>query len=193
MSAAPPETLLFIMTRLLDDAVADLAEVRDFLGAIQVPEGDAGPVGMQRESVAALDHLTRLVGDIEHLRPALSGQAALRPRVTQTTAEARDALVAFGTWLADTERPAPTEALRAASRTIGARRKLDRAETLASTATGAVTPEDALAELEALRQLDRMVHHAAKAAGYLAVRTNGATIHPEPGPTAAGDAADEPT
>ena len=77
-----------------DDAVADLAEVRDFLGAIQVPEGDAGTVLMQRDSVAALDHLTRLVGDIEHLRPVLAGEAALRPRVTQTTAEARDALLA---------------------------------------------------------------------------------------------------
>jgi phosphate:Na+ symporter len=189
------------VSELLDDAVADLAEVRDFLGAIQVPEGDAGTVRMQRDSVAALDHLTRLVGDIEHLRPALEGQVALRPRVTQTTAEARDALQAFGAWLADTARPVPTEPLRAASRAIGARRKLDRAETLASTATGTVTPEDALAELEALRQLDRMVHHAAKAAGYLGARTNGTAGHVAgeagaddgPGATAAEDATDEPT
>lgn len=160
----------------IDNASASLDATREFLGEIAVPEGDRATVELQRGSVGALDHLTRMVGDVRNLRRT-AHPAGAAPEVDAYLGEAAVALEAFRAWLADPSGPAPVAPLKAASAALGARRKAERSAALNRTATGALDPERAIRALDAMRYADRMAHHAAKAAGYLG--SHGADATPE--------------
>ena len=176
----------------ITSATASLDATRRFIGEIQVPEGDADTVELQRGTVGALDHLTRLVGDVRNLLPAARNMTAL-PQVVRTyLSDAQTAIEVFDRWLRNQDSPPPLAELKRISASLGARRKQERSETLNRTAAGGTTPDTAIAELDALRYADRMVHHAAKAASYLAVRVNGAA-RVAPVDNASRDIADEPS
>lgn len=180
----------------VENASASLESTRTFMGEIQVPEGDRATVDMQRGTIGALDHLARLVGDVRNLRRAAQGGAFRSPAVRSYLEEAATAVETLRDWLRGMDAPCPLHELRAVSSSLGARRKAERTDTLNRTATGATAPDRAIADLDALRYADRMAHHAAKAAGYLAARTNGngtAGGHGGGAPTAPVPDADEPT
>lgn len=174
------------------NASASLDATRRFIGEIQVPEGDEATVEMQRGTVGALDHLTRMVGDVRNLLPAARGMAQLRPAVSEYLADAKAAIEIFESWLRNPDSPPPLHELKRISAALGVRRKQERSETLSRTAAGGTTPDTAIAELDALRYADRMVHHAAKAASYLTVRTNG-TARTAPADNVSADIAEEPS
>ncbi len=179
----------------IENASASLESTRTFMGEIQVPEGDRATVEMQRGTIGALDHLARLVGDVRNLRRAAEGGAFRSPAVRAYLDDAASAVRTLRDWLRTMDPPCPLHELRAASASLGARRKAERSETLNRTAAGATAPDRAIADLDALRYADRMAHHAAKAAAYLAARTNGATPHASGGaePTGPVPDTDEPT
>ena len=154
----------------------------------QVPEGDNDTVEVQRGSVGALDHLTRMVGDIWNMLGLTHDEAAARPEIRASLEDAAAALAVFEQWLRDPSARPPTAQLRRITADLGARRKRERTETLNRTAAGAAPPDTAIAELDALRFADRMVHHAAKATSYLAPLDRAAS--PD---TASGDVAEEPS
>ena len=176
------------LTDRLVNVTASLDSTRTFIGEIQVPEGDEDTVEVQRGSVGALDHLTRMVGDIWNMLRLTHSEAAARPEVRAYLADAAAAIEIFEQWLRDPSAPPPTAHLKRITADLGARRKQERTETLNRTAAGAAPPDTAIAELDALRFADRMVHHAAKATSYL-TRADHAT----PADTASGDVADEPS
>jgi phosphate:Na+ symporter len=173
-------------------ATASLDATRRFIGEIQVPDGDSDTVELQRGTVGALDHLTRLLGDVRNLLPASRNIDAFPPVVRTYLSDAQTAIEVFDNWLRNQDAPPPLAELKRISASLGARRKQERSETLNRTAAGETTPDTAIAELDALRYADRMVHHAAKAASYLAVRVNGAA-HVAPADNASSDIADEPS
>jgi phosphate:Na+ symporter len=172
----------------LANVTASLEATRTFIGQIQVPEGDRETVDIQRGSVGTLDHLTRMVGDIQNMLRLAHQEATARPEVRAYLADAAAAIEVFEQWLRDPSAPPPTAHLTRVTADLGARRKQERTETLNRTASGAAPPDAAIAELDALRFADRMVHHAAKATSYL-TRADHAT----PADTASGDVADEPS
>ena len=172
----------------LTNVTASLDATRAFIGRIQVPEGDNDTVEVQRGSVGALDHLTRMVGDIWNMLGLTHDEAAARPEVRAYLEDAAAALAVFEQWLRDPSARPPTEQLKRITADLGARRKRERTETLNRTAAGAAPPDTAIAELDALRSADRMVHHAAKATSYLAPLDRAAS--PD---TASGDVAEEPS
>lgn len=157
----------------IENASASLEATRAFIGEIQVPEGDRATVEMQRGTIGALDHLARLVGDVRNLRRAAHGGAFRSPAVRAYLDDASAAVTTLRDWLRAMDAPCPLQALRATSASLGARRKAERTDTLNRTAAGSTAPDRAIADLDALRYADRMAHHAAKAAGYLAARPNG--------------------
>jgi phosphate:Na+ symporter len=173
-------------------ATASLDATRRFIGEIQVPDGDSDTVELQRGTVGALDHLTRLLGDVRNLLPASRNIDVFPPVVRTYLSDAQTAIEVFDNWLRNQDAPPPLAELKRISASLGARRKQERSETLNRTAAGETTPDTAIAELDALRYADRMVHHAAKAASYLAVRVNGAA-HVAPADNASSDIADEPS
>jgi len=173
-------------------ASASLDSTRRFIGEIQVPEGDDATVEMQRGTVGALDHLTRMVGDVRNLLPAARDMTLLPPTVREYISDAKSAIELFDTWLRNPDSTPPLAELKRISSSLGARRKQERSETLNRTAAGGTTPDTAIAELDALRYADRMVHHAAKAASYLTVRVNGAA-RATPADSASSDIAEEPS
>jgi hypothetical protein len=172
----------------LANVSASLEATRTFIGQIQVPEGDRETVEVQRGSVGALDHVTRMVGDVQNMLRLAHQEATARPEVRAYLADAAAAIEVFEQWLRDPSAPPPTAHLRRVTADLGARRKQERTETLNRTASGAAPPDAAIAELDALRFADRMVHHAAKATSYL-TRVDRAS----PADTASGDVADEPS
>ena len=171
----------------IENANASLESARRFIGEIQVPEGDGATVELQRGSVGALDHLTRMVGDVRNLRRAYRAEAVERAEVRTYLEDAAAAIECFDRWLRDPTTPPPTAELKRASADLGARRKHERTETLNRTASGGSAPDVAIAELDALRYADRMVHHAAKASSYLTPRAAASATE-----TASADVADEP-
>jgi phosphate:Na+ symporter len=174
----------------IEDAGASLEATRAFLGEIHVPEGEEGTVEMQRGTVGALDHLTRMAGDVRNLLRASRGQTLARTEVRRYLDDAAGAVATLEAWLHDPAAPPPTAELRRISADLGARRKRERSETLNRTATGGTAPDIAIAELDALRAADRIVHHAAKAAAYLAPRNGSPTMA---GGAAGADVAEEPS
>ncbi len=177
----------------LDDSLASLGAARDFIGEIQVPEGDQTTLELQLATVGALDHFSRMVGDMQHLLPVVRGEWAMGPELRGCFSDATAALEVLAAWLTDSAQPSPAAQLAAQAKALSARRSAERGATLARTAAGATAPETAMAQLEALRQVDRLVHHAAKAAEYLSVRSNGSAGPQAKQHTPAQDIRDEPT
>src|SRR5690606_11266952 len=116
----------------------------------------------------ALDHISQLLDTCrEPLPPATVRQEPLlRDIAARTAAE----LAAAERWPKadgkEREAPgtAPVESLRAASSAIAVRRKAERARTLDRTAEGAPDRDRALAQIDALRWLDRIGYHVWRAA-----------------------------
>lgn len=113
----------------------------------------------------ALDHLGRLRSRLGKVpdRRAVWGAAALRPAVErcgQVLALARAALLGDG--LADGAAKIERHALA-----LTELRRQRRAEILSRTALGAIGAEEATQALDAVRWLERVAHHAWRAAHYL--------------------------
>ncbi|MBL9141857.1 MAG: hypothetical protein JNK53_08325, partial [Phycisphaerae bacterium] len=150
----------------LDRCMARIEALRLAMADIAVPEGDRKTLAVQMRSFAALEHLARMVGDMRLARTApLNSQewGALH----EYRERALQAMNLTAEWLKHPNEPAPLEALRTISHALTEQRHRERRTAVERAAEAQVSPEVAMAELEVLRQIDRMARHAEKVADYL--------------------------
>lgn len=149
----------------LEPVEAALRETTRFLGTVESTEGAAE---YERELAVfhAIDHLDRLTSRLTRRPPHPATDrvlAALHRRVHEELGAVRE-------WLAEPEGEPVAERLEALSRETAARRREQRQRHLRATAAGQMEPDEALAELEAMRWLDACLYHLWRAISHLDVR-----------------------
>lgn len=154
------ETLERNGDQVIDQLGAALGEARDFLGAIPPVHHQEPGMDLRLDSVHALDHLSRLLPSARQdhgpvIRPLLAGHAELAARM----------LAAGQVFL---ENPRDTKAadnrdagfdFAAASRELAEWRKSARAKLLEATASGELSAEESLRDLDAIRWIDQIGYH----------------------------------
>jgi len=165
-------------------AATALGEVRRFLSELkELPETEAERARMTN-TLHALDHVWRLVehlGEGDFPRPAGGAADDRRPaalclrgmRAAQaiggsiTSESALSAQAGPIGWTASSEVAAALDDMERVAAELEAVQRAHRAAMLASVAPGKLTVSDALARIEAARRLDRLAHHAWRAAAHL--------------------------
>jgi len=172
------------MVEQAETAAAELGKVRDFLSALgERPETEAEQFRLT-STLHALDHATRLVNVLAGggLPPLSSAPASVRRasalcdnamKAVQTVCGSITAESAFSEqaasigWSVAPKVGAALAEAQGASNELEAFQREHRAATLRSVAPGTLTAADALAQIDAVRQLDRIVHHAWRSAAHL--------------------------
>jgi phosphate:Na+ symporter len=150
-------------------ATATLADAlwstRHFLGRIRSAQETATEHRRHVATLHALDHLDRLTATLAEARPArvLADDPAVARSAALLSAELPPAQV----WLRQGDDQAPREALAVVAAALAERHRLRRIELLEETASGALSPDDALTRLEALRWLEQLAHHLWRAVHHL--------------------------
>lgn len=170
-------------------AAATLERVRDFLSEMKEPPESEAEQHRMTSALHALDHASRLIeilGDRDPTMPR--SEASLDPRTAalleqairatltvsaSITAEAALSAQAetIGWEMSDEVAAALVEA-ESASKALDAMQRDHRADTLASVAPGQLTAAGALARIDAMRRIDRIVHHAWRSAAHLLGRAD---------------------
>jgi phosphate:Na+ symporter len=165
----------------LDAAGAALRETRAFLGGVRsTPE--SGPEYARHLSVVhAVDHLERLIqaAHDDGAASLLQYDAELRALAGSVAARLEAPLA----WFRAPEGPPPVALLEETSRGVAQTRRDQRPRVLERTVTGGATPDAALAQLDAMRWVDRLAYHAWRAGHHLArAAPGGAEAADEPPP-----------
>ncbi len=159
--------------------------MRDFLSELKEPP-ETEPERLRLTSTLhALDHAGRLAEILAGGVPAGQG-AAHDPRAAGLCAQAMRAAQAVGGsitaetalstqaapigWKVAPEVAAALGEAEGAARALDALQRGHRAATLAAVAPGELTAADALARIDAVRQLDALAHHAWRASAHLVGR-----------------------
>ena len=192
-------------------AAVVLEKVRDFLSELkEPPETDAERLRMA-STLHALDHASRLVevlaagrlpgrpaGAPHDLRAAELCNKAMRATqvvggsiISESALSARAAPIS---WSVSSEVAAALAEVEGATRALDALQRDHRAATLASVASGKRTAADALEQIETVRRLHQMAHHAWRSAAHLLGRGAHDDLGPlsQPASTASGGIEDEP-
>jgi phosphate:Na+ symporter len=154
-------------------------EAARFLGAVQPPDREAAQARYV-SVLHALDHLERLADALGQAEPAR--MIRTDPEAVRAAAELDRLLDAPLAWLrgAEGEYGDPTPVLEAASLSIADLRRGSRPRIMDRTATGELTPDDALRRLDALRWLDRLAYHAWRAIHHLSPTPSSAAPGSQP-------------
>jgi phosphate:Na+ symporter len=150
----------------LDEAEAAVHEVRRFLSQVSTTD-DAVTHARHVSVLHALDHLERIA--VACREPA-AATAAKDPDLAASAAQLRQALAAAHGWLASepgTREAPPPDLLDDLARRIAQARRDGRPELLRRAAAGRVGPETLGHKMLALRWVDRMAYHLARAAHHL--------------------------
>jgi phosphate:Na+ symporter len=153
------------LDRELEPAGAALAETRHFLGAVRTSR--SVPLEHRRHLAVlhALDHFDRMV---EALRAEDPRHVVLaHPRLQQFASELAKQLTTALRWLRGELPEAPLEEVRRMSRLMAETRRDQRPRVMTETAAGNIDPETALAQLDAMRWLDRLAYHTWRALEHL--------------------------
>ncbi len=173
---------------------AALEEVRDFLSDVKEPPESEEERHRMTSTLHALDHAARLVevladGAVQ-AQPAeavrLCAQALGAAQVVGGSIASESALSEQAApigWSASPEVAAALAEGESAARELDALQRDHRATTLAAVAPGRLTAAEALAQIDAIRRLDRIAHHAWRSAAHLlgqGVRSEGDSPSPHP-------------
>ncbi len=153
-------------------ATEALERTRTFLSELSEPPASKAERHRLAGTLHALDHTTRLAEAIREngdLSPAAGDEAGARAtawciEAMQVAAEAAAHAAAPAVPAAMQE---PAARLGALSSKLADLRRTHRRATLEQAAAGALTPLEAMARVEAVRQLDRLVYHVWRAVTYL--------------------------
>jgi phosphate:Na+ symporter len=148
----------------LQRSAAALDETRRFLAGVRT-DATAQEHARNLSLHHAIDHLARLMERLQQHTPTRDAADATFDRLR---GEAATLLPELRRWLLQDGGGAPVEPLRLVSTAVAAQRRTDRAETLARTASGAIDPETANTNLEAMRWLDSSLYHAWRMIHHLA-------------------------
>jgi phosphate:Na+ symporter len=108
-------------------------------------------------SLHAIDHLTRLIDACRERDPA--GYVARSPVFHELAGALGSAAGDAAGWLRQPVGPSPADRLAEVSASIATRRRTHRVVLLERAARGGTDPEETLAELEAMRWIDRLAYH----------------------------------
>jgi phosphate:Na+ symporter len=162
-----------------------LAETRRFLGAVRTSR--ATPAEHQRHLAVlhAIDHFDRLVDGLRNPHPqqTIHADAHLRRFARELAEQLTTPLL----WLEGRRPEAPLEAVRTTAVAMADTRREQRPRLMTETASGETDPDLALAQLDAMRWLDRIAYHVWRAVEHLG--TDAAAS--EPGRAPAESGADE--
>jgi phosphate:Na+ symporter len=153
-------------------ATADrsLAAARRFLSDIRSSPESPREHMRHLDVLHTIDHLESLIaalqktGYLVHLGPPGA------PR--ELAAEVRGRLEPIGLWLKTREGAAPVEEAATLTANVAERRRTARLSLMDGTAAGALRPDDALDQMDALRWVDRIVYHICRATLRLAGATD---------------------
>jgi phosphate:Na+ symporter len=135
----------------------------------------------------ALDHLARLLEALaESARVATVQQEGTARAMSQALLPVFEQLQL---WLFDDEGPCPP--IERVSRELATTRREGRRALLDTAARGAITADQAEAELEAMRWVDRLGYHAWRAVHHLALALDPTEVEPAPAPESRGRRGDE--
>ena len=168
-------------------AAAALTRVQDFLSELKEPPETEAERRRLTSTLHALDHASRLAeifGNDALPGPTAAGAGELRAseickeamRGVQTIGDSigrESALSARAEpigWSVSAEVGAALAKVENAAEALAAMQRDQRAAILSSVAPGGVTAADALARIDAVRRLDRIAHHAWRAAAHLVGR-----------------------
>jgi phosphate:Na+ symporter len=165
------------------ESASALEGVWDFLSELKEPPGTEVERLHQTSTLHALDHASRLAevladgglpaatGVPSDLRAVELGARAMRAaQVVGGSITSESALSPRATsigWSVSSEVAAALAELERAATELNAHERDSRARTLASVAPGTQTAADALAQIDAVRRLDRIAHHAWRSAAHL--------------------------
>lgn len=153
-----------IMTEIKDASKA-LKETNSFMSKVRSQPGSSAVHQQHLAILHALDHLEQLVEacmEREEIRTIADAE-----RLRVIALEKLNQLDLVIGWLKGYSPIAPLQIVEATSRSIAGIRRSQRVEILEMTANGAVDPNSAMKQLEALRWLDRLAHHIWRAIYYL--------------------------
>jgi phosphate:Na+ symporter len=146
-----------------------LAETRRFLGRIRTSPDDQRLFGRHLSAVHAADHVDGLARVCAEGAPdLLTGELALRPAVQHLTWGTAAALA----WLRDGGE-APVSTLEDTAATLADLRVSHRQALMQRIARGQEAPEAGVRQIEVMRWLERVSHHAWRAAHHLAEPADG--------------------
>lgn len=168
-----------------DTAAADTIEkVRDYLSDLKEPFGDEAERLRMTSMLHALEHASRLVEATadgrragravemaydpraaELCRQAMHGVRVVADSITVESALSTKA-ISIG-WQISPEVAAALAKAESAAAQLDVLQREHRAVTLASIASGKLTAAEAFTRIEAVRQLDRIAHHAWRSAAHL--------------------------
>jgi phosphate:Na+ symporter len=169
-------TAAAVSVRNATAAFAALEAVREFLSDLKEPPETVAERQRLTNILHALDHVSRLVEVLAEGAPddrhaaELCSQVLRAAQMVGASITSEAALSAQAEPIAWSVSPEIAVALTAAER---AARELDtlqrdhRAATLASVSQGQLTAAEALARIDGIRRLDRIAHHAWRAAAHL--------------------------
>jgi phosphate:Na+ symporter len=161
-------------------AAADraLSEARRFLAGIRSSPESPDEHARHLDVLHTIDHLEDLSAAVQKTSylPLLAVPGA--PRAL--AAEVRERLEPVEGWLRTGVGEPPTAAAATLTTSVAERRRSARLALMDATATGALPPDDALGQMDALRWVDRIVYHICRATLRLAGAGDAAVLeHPD--------------
>ncbi len=166
------------------EAASTLKEAQEFLSELKEPPGSEEESLRLTHTLHALDHTSRLVeiiGAGDGLAPANGGPEDLRAAEVCKGVMRRSEMVAGSIiaesalspraqpigWEASPEAEAMLAELATTAGVLNSMQREHRAATLVAVAPGRLSAVEAFARIDAMRRLDRMTHHAWRAAAHL--------------------------
>lgn len=148
------------------DALRDaLDALQSFMGSVQSAHSTPALHARHADALHAIEHLEQIVVALQRsddFAIAL-GSPALRPWLDDLAA----ALEGIGPWVEGRARP-PEDALAGIAAVLVDRRRIERARVMDRAVAEGLPPAEALAQLEAMRWIEALGHHAHRAVFHLA-------------------------
>lgn len=152
--------------REIDALVAALAEVRSFLAELRSSPEHGDEYARHVAVLHAVDHLDSLVAALKEARHARL--FVHHPELRELADDLVLGLDPVQAWLEGRDGGhAPVERARTLSEATAESRRRGRSAVLERTARGGITPDDALAYLDALNWIDRIGYHTWRTVHYL--------------------------
>lgn len=154
---------------MLDAADNALSETRRFLGGVRTSRAAPAEHRSHLSVLHALDHFDRMV---EALRDRVPERMVRRdPDMHAFALRLADRLAVPLAWLRGEVGSVPIGEIRGMSQRMAETRRDHRPRIMAQTATGEIDPDTALAQLDAMRWLDRVAYHTWRATEHLSEET----------------------
>ena len=148
----------------MDDVDRALQETRTFLSRVQ-SEPNTRTFDRHLGTLHAIDHLDRLS---EAVRESQHARVLDRSQELRMLAENMlDELAATRGWLHDPSTESPLQDVETMSTEIVRQRRDERPRILQRAAAGAISPEEATRQLEAMRWIDRLAYHTWRSLAHL--------------------------